>query len=88
MFEAPENRVYCLCTYFYPGDQDVNEVPGDPLRGIPTADAEVIFDEAGFYVREAAGPRNASVWRRLKTIDEGLARGIVCWRRLDYPSAG
>ena len=40
-FADPEDRAYCLCTYFYPGDQDWNEVPGDPSTLTPTEQAEV-----------------------------------------------
>lgn len=87
MFENPDDRAYCVCTYFYPGDQDWNEVPGDPLKRIPTTTADVIFQEEGFYVKETTGPRQASKWRRIKDIKEGLSRGIVCWKELDYPSA-
>ncbi len=86
LFDDPDNRVYCVCTYFCPGDQDLNEVPGDPLRGIPTKFKTVVFEEEGFYIQGAVGPRNASVWRRLDEISEGQPCGIICWKRLDYPS--
>ena len=86
MFDVPENRAYTICTYFYPGDQDVNEIPGDPESGTPTDHEDVVFEEEGFYLLDVIGPRNASVWRRIKTIGEGLPRGIVCWKRMDDPS--
>ena len=86
MFALPEDRVYCVCTYFYPGDQDVNEVPGDPRKGVPTTFEEVVFDREGFYVQEASGPRGAMVWRRLAELADNCPRGLICWKRLDYPS--
>ncbi len=86
MFDAPQNRAYEICTYFYPGDQAWNEVPCDLLAGIPMTDEEIVFNEEGFYFLDAIGPRNASIWRRIKTIREGLPRGIVCWKRMDYPT--
>ena len=86
MFDAQDSRAYCVCTYFYPGDQDWNEIPGDPIMRIPTDYEEVTFDEEGFYVCDAVGPRNAGVWRRLKEVREGLSRGILFWKRLDNPT--
>ena len=87
MFDDPIDRVYDICTYFYPGDQNWNEVAGDPMRGVPTTLEPVEFDEEGFYIQDGVGPRNASIWRRLKEIREGMPRGIVCWKQLDYPCA-
>ncbi len=88
MFDRPEDRVYCVCTYFYPGDSDWNEVVGDPLRGIPSTEEEVVFDEEGFYMRDGIGLRNACIWRRIGVISDGkrASRGIICWKRLDYPT--
>ncbi len=88
LFELPEDRVYCVCTYYYPGDQAFNEVPGDPEKHIPTTDDEVIFDREGFYVQSPVGPHNASIWRRLDEISDGNARGLICWKRLDFPVPG
>lgn len=84
-FADPDDRAYCLCTYFYPGDQDWNEVPGDPATLTPTEQAEVTFDEEGFYVNEPMGPREAMTWRRVKTVAENKW-GIACWNHLDYPT--
>ncbi len=87
MFAQPEDRAYCICSYFYPGDQDVNEVPGDPNKGIPTKFTPIVFNEAGFYLLDFEGPRQASVWRRIHSLCDGSARGIICWKPLDYPTA-
>ena len=84
-FADPDDRAYCLCTYFYPGDQDWSEVPGDPSTLTPTTQEEVTFDEEGFYVNEPDGPREAMTWRRVKTVAESKW-GIVCWKHLDYPT--
>ena len=84
-FADPDDRAYCLCTYFYPGDQDWNEIPGDPSKLISTRQEDVTFDEEGFYVSEPTGPRQALTWRRVKTVDE-TKWGIACWKHLDYPT--
>ena len=84
-FADPDDRAYCICTYFYPGDQDWNEVPGDPATLTPSTEEEVTFGEEGFYVNEPTGPRSAGIWRRISTVDE-TKWGIACWKPLDYPA--
>jgi hypothetical protein len=86
MFALPEDRAYCVCTYFYPGDEDVNEVPGDPRKGIPTEFTPIVFDREGFYLLDCIGPRQAAVWHRLDDLCDGSSRGIICWKHLDYPT--
>ena len=86
MFAHPEDRVYCVCTYFYPGDQDLNEVVTVTRKGEFARSVDVIFDEEGFYLLDTVGPHNASVWRRIKDIKEGVTRGIICWKAMDYPT--
>ncbi len=88
MFDRAEDRVFCVCTYFYPGDADWNEVAGDPFLHIPTTEEEVVFDEEGFYMQDGVGPRNSSIWRRIYDLRDGAkgARGIICWKHLDYPT--
>lgn len=85
MFADPGDRAYCLCTYFYPGDRDENEVP--PVPGSPDLIFRpVTFEEAGFYeLSLGAGPKPTFRWRRVKTIEEEKM-GIVCWKPLDYPT--
>ena len=84
LFADPDDRAYSLCTYFYPGDHDWNEVPGDPSTLTPSALKKVTFDEEGFYFQEPLGPRSALTWRRVKTIEDSRL-GIVCWKSLDWP---
>lgn len=84
-FSDPDDRSYCLCTYFYPGDKDWNEIPGDPSKRISTRQVEVTFEEEGFYISEPFGPRESMTWRRVKTIAENKL-GIACWKHLDYPT--
>lgn len=87
MFSSPDNRSYCVCTFFYVGDQDWNEVPGDPSKGTSLFLEDIVFDEEGFYCMDLIGPNNTSQWRRLSEIREGNKLGIVCWKHLDYPTA-
>ncbi len=89
MFDRPEDRVYCVCTYFYPGDLAWNEVVGDPLLLLSPSEGEVIIEQEGFYMQDGIGPRNACIWRRIGEISDGDAlasRGIICWKRLDFPT--
>lgn len=84
-FADPDDRAYCLCTYFYPEDRGWNEVPGDPSTLTPTGRKYITFDTEGFYVREPIGPRGALTWLLLKTVEES-EMGIACWKSLDYPT--
>ncbi len=85
LFCSPRDLAYCVCTYFYPGVQDSDEVPGDPLTGRPTTFTPVVFEEEGFYYRDSCGPRNAMVWRRLVEIRKRLAgSGLLETPRLSW----
>lgn len=77
-FSNPENRVYSVCRYFYPGDQDIEEADDGYV-------VDVTFDEEGFYCYdcdlEAGGLMR---WRRM--VDASmLRRGILFWKHLDWP---
>lgn len=88
MFSSPDHRSYCVCTYFRVGDQDWNEVPISSDKDVHSFVIEdVVFDEEGFYCFSSTGINNTSQWRRLSEIREGNITGIVCWKRLDYPTA-
>lgn len=83
-FADPDDRAYCLCTYFYPGDQADQEAPPHVGATLDDCMETVTFDAEGFYVYEI-GARGIQEWRRVKTAAES-SMGIACWKHLDYPT--
>lgn len=77
-FSDPDNRVFSVCKYFYPGDRDIEEAPGGEIR-------DAVFDEEGFYTYESDLSAGGLMrWRRL--VDGSASgRGILFWKRLDWP---
>lgn len=78
LFSDHDNRVYSVCRYFYPGDQDIEEAEDGGV-------VDVTFDEEGFYAYdcdlEAGGLMR---WRRMVDAST-LRRGILFWKHLDWP---
>lgn len=84
-FADPRDRSYCICTWYEPGDTYFDEIPEKPLSMF-TGEGRVTVKEAGFYVCEPDGPRNAMIWHKMNTSTDGITDGIACWKRLDYPT--
>lgn len=84
-FADPDDRAYCICTWYEPGDTYFNENPDSPASML-IGEGGVTVEEAGFYICEPDGPRQAMTWRKLKTSADGITDGIACWKPLDYPT--
>ena len=97
-FEDPGERIYYVATWYEVGDLLYQEVESDDLEERLFGRPETV-ERAGFYIQEGIPGRRKNTdggrleeytifmrWSRLKLDTEGID-GLICWKRLDYPSS-